>query len=292
MQPDILQESPNTLSDQLEIGAYEYLWDRYVSSYKQINDLQTKRGCSSLQEITGEQVASEFFEKTVSQIPSHIFQRLVVTPRYSHRYPARLHDARHSVPLFYSQGDMSLLNNPGLAVVGSRKASLDGLRRARKVAFLLARRGYTIISGLAAGIDQAAHLAAIEANAKTVAVLGTPIDSVYPKDHLELQNYIAEHHLTISSVPFLRHKRGTPKYNRIFFPERNKLMSAFSLGTIIVEAGETSGSLVQARAALEQGRKLFILQSCFENKNISWPEKYERMGAIRVRGIYDIESRL
>lgn len=292
MQPDILRDPPSTLSSQLEVGAYEYLWDKHVSSYKQLNELRDSYSARSLQEVTGQQVASEFYQQTINQVSREILDKMTITPCYSDQYPSRLNDARHPAALLYSLGDFSLINQPSLAIVGSRKASSEGLRRARKVAFLLAKRGYTIISGLATGIDRAAHLAALEANARTIAVLGTPIDRYYPKQNIELQNEIARNHLVVSSVPFVRHKRGTPKFNRIFFPERNKLMSSISLGTIIVEAGETSGTLVQARAALEQGRKLYILQSCFENQSISWPKNFERMGAIRVRDINDIESRL
>ena len=96
----------------------------------------------------------------------------------------------------------------------------------------------------------------------------------------------------ISQVPIKRYHEQNFRVNRIFFPERNATMSALSQATIIVEAGETSGSLIQARAALKQGRKLFILDSCFMNSNISWPHKYAEKGAIRVRDIDDIRCAL
>jgi DNA processing protein len=93
----------------------------------------------------------------------------------------------------------------------------------------------------------------------------------------------------VSQVPVLRYKSQGPNWNRLFFPERNKTMSALTEATIIVEASETSGTLIQARAALDQGRKLFILESNFGNSAITWPAKYEKLGAIRVREFADIE---
>jgi len=96
----------------------------------------------------------------------------------------------------------------------------------------------------------------------------------------------------ISQVPFLKYESQDFRINRTFFPERNKTMSALTEATIIVEASNTSGSLIQARAAIQQGRKLFILNSCFENKDISWPEYYRKKGAIRVYDFNDILTNL
>src|SRR6185312_8076967 len=117
---------------------------------------------------------------------------------------------------------------------------------------------------------------------------GTPLGFVYPRENAELQEQIATDFLLISQVPVLRYKRQAPPQNRLFFPERNVTMSALTEGTIIVEAGETSGTLIQARAALHQGRKLFILESCFERSDITWPARFAEQGAIRVREPEDI----
>ena len=123
-------------------------------------------------------------------------------------------------------------------------------------------------------------------------MIGTPLDEFYPKQNKNLQLYIAKKHLLISQVPFIRYASQNYKVNRFFFPERNKTMSALSEATVIIEASETSGTLIQARAALDQGRKLFILQNCFENKNITWPERFEKQGAVRVREYEDIIKHL
>jgi DNA processing protein len=142
------------------------------------------------------------------------------------------------------------------------------------------------------GIDTAAHTAALAAGGRTIAVVGTPIGQIYPKENRELQEEIATRFLLISQVPVLRHAEQKWFQNRNFFPERNVTMSALTEATIIVEAGDTSGSLTQARAALHQGRKLFILDSCFKRKTLTWPARFEKLGGIRVRDPDDIWSQL
>ena len=177
--------------------------------------------------------------------------------------------------------------------MGTRHPSPEGIQRTRQLVRELVRDGFTIVSGLAAGIDTAAHEAAMrEENGRTIAVLGTPISRTYPAQNKELQQRIAKKFLLISQVPVRRYQRQTPKGNRFFFPERNITMSALTEATIIVEAGETSGTLIQARAALEQGRKLFILENCFQNKSLTWPEKFAAKGAIRVTKYNDIRKHI
>ena len=207
-------------------------------------------------------------------------------------YPEKLRDARHPVELLYYRGAWEITETRCIAVVGSREASEAGIANAERLARELVRRDFTVVSGLAKGIDQAAHRTAIAHEGRTIAVVGTPLDSCYPKAHAALQEEIARAHLVISQVPVLRYANQAPPQNRLFFPERNVTMSALTEGTIIVEAGETSGTLTQARAALHQGRKLFILESCFRRTDISWPAKFEAEGAIRVRTPEDIWSAL
>ena len=127
----------------------------------------------------------------------------------------------------------------------------------------LVRDGWTIVSGLARGIDTVAHTAALEMGGRTIAVIGTPLTECYPPENADLQRELMERQLVISQVPVYRHSQGNPRSNRHFFPERNITMSALAEGTVIIEAGNTSGTLTQARAALYQKRKLFILDSCF-----------------------------
>lgn len=141
---------------------------------------------------------------------------------------------------------------------------------------------------MAEGIDTQAHTTAIEFGGKTIAVIGTPLSYCYPKENIALQERIASEHLLISQVPFLRYSREDIRYNRRFFPERNKTASALSLVNIIVEAGERSGTLIQAQASLYQGRPLIILNNNFENPQVTWPAKLQEQGAIRARNYQDI----
>jgi len=185
-----------------------------------------------------------------------------------------------------------LAETRSVAVVGSRDATEDGKRRAAKISKALVEKGFTVVSGLAAGIDAAAHTAAIEAGGQTIAVIGTPLGVYYPKENEPLQRRIADKYLLISQIPVLRYASQHVPQDKLFFPERNVTMSALTEATIIVEASDTSGTLTQARAALQQGRKLFILDSCFERTDITWPASYAKKGAIRVRELSDIWSAL
>ncbi len=151
---------------------------------------------------------------------------------------------------------------------------------------------FGIVSGLAKGIDTVAHTTAIESNGVTIAVIGTPLNATYPPENAELQHRIAKDFLLISQVPVVRYSNQTYRGNRLFFPERNITMSALTEATVIVEASETSGTLTQARAALAQGRKLFILDSCFQNPNLTWPKRFQEQGAFRVRDFDDIGEHL
>jgi DNA processing protein len=123
-------------------------------------------------------------------------------------------------------------------------------------------------------------------------VIGMPLSLTYPKANAPIQNFIAKEHLLISQVPVCSYQRLSFKMKPTFFPERNVTMSALCEATIIIEASDTSGTLSQAHAALEQGRKLFILDGCFRNKALRWPRTYENRGAIRVKSYRDILKHL
>jgi DNA processing protein len=207
-------------------------------------------------------------------------------------YPAKLRDATYPVELLYFQGHWDLAYTRSVAVVGTRKPTPDGVTRTEQLVKKLVRDGFTIVSGLAEGVDTAAHTTAIEAEGQTIAVIGTPLGQAYPRSNQALQEQIADKYLLISQVPVERYDAQNPKVNRFFFPERNKTMAALSEATIIVEAGETSGTLIQAREAIKQGRKLFILNSCFERSDLTWPARFEKDGAIRVRDYDDIRRQL
>ncbi|MFN0081371.1 MAG: DNA-processing protein DprA [Ferruginibacter sp.] len=207
-------------------------------------------------------------------------------------FPMRLKDAKEPVELLYYSGNLDYLHSRGIAIVGTRNPTNEGLRITKEITTNLVKDDFTIFSGLATGIDTQAHTSAIEANGRTVAVIGTPLNAVYPKQNEQLQNLISKEHLLISQVPFYKYSLQNYLLNRFFFLERNKTMSALTDATLIVEAGETSGSLTQATAALYQKRKLLIWDACFYNKAITWPQRFLDKGAIRVRNYDDIKMAL
>ena len=280
------------ISPRLEMGAYEALWLEQGATFKSIADRFAADPTAMPSDFVSNGAAHEAAGDVLARLKREGVHRFGVRIHHAGDYPKRLRDAKHPIELLYYRGFWELTDTPCVAVVGSRNATDEGLARARRLARELVSKGFTVVSGLAAGIDQAAHRGALESGGRTIAVVGTPLGQVYPKDHADLQEQIAERLLVISQVPVLRYSRQRPPQNRLFFPERNVTMSALTEATIIVEAGETSGTLTQARAAIHQGRKLFILDSCFKRGDLTWPARFEALGAIRVRSPEDIWGNL
>jgi DNA processing protein len=280
------------ISPRRELGAYEALWLQKGATFKSLAERFAADPAALPSDLVAAGEAEQCAAEALGRLKASGVHQFGVRINHAGDYPPRLRDARHPVELLYYQGAWELTETRSVAVVGSRQASEQGLRRAARIARELVERGFTVVSGLAAGIDTAALSAAVERGGQVAAVIGTPIGSFYPRENRALQERIARDHLLISQVPVLRYARQAPPQNRLFFPERNVTMSALTEGTIIVEAGETSGTLTQARAALHQGRKLFILDSCFERSDITWPRRFEAEGAIRVREPEDIWAAL
>lgn len=270
-----------------EAAAYEALWTEKTTSFKSLSKLFAEHPKSRPTNFVNE-LQLENFRNLLRELIAKSHYKSNILVRGTFDYPAKLNDAKENIEILYYSGNLDYLNTKSIAIVGTRNPTQEGLKRTEKLVKMLVEKDYTIMSGLAKGIDTKAHLTALENNGRTIAIIGTPLNSYYPKENKSLQDEIAKKHLLMSQVPFYRYTQQTIHGNKLFFPERNKTMSALSIGTIIVEASDTSGTLIQARAALEQGRKLFILNSCFENKSIKWPEKFEKLGAIRVREFSDI----
>jgi DNA processing protein len=172
-------------------------------------------------------------------------------------------------PILFCAGDATLLERPAVAIVGSREASAEGVARAKRLSRELVKAGVVVVSGLAAGIDTAAHTAAIENGGATVAVLGTPLDRCSPVGNARLQETIYRSHLLVS--PFELGARVFPSN----FPARNKIMAALTDGTCIIEAGETSGTLHQAAECVRLGRKLFFTKSLVESEGVpNWVKSF------------------
>ncbi|MHB8927836.1 MAG: DNA-processing protein DprA [Bacillota bacterium] len=209
----------------------------------------------------------------------------IILEKGSPEYPRRLAQlpVKGDAPQFlFARGNVAFLDEAALAVVGTRSPTDEGRRRAKKLGYLLAQRGIVVASGLALGIDEAAHLGALEVGGATLAVLGTPLHRSYPSEHSQLQRLIG-----IAGTVVTQFYPGAG-IRRFHFPMRNALMSGLCEGTVVVEASETSGALIQARKCMQQGRRLFIPQSALDNPAISWPKRFLSQGAMRFSTIEEV----
>lgn len=271
------------------MGAYEALWLEDGATFKSIYErLSAAPTASELVEPAtakscAHEVAARFRKAGLADVETHLYGEA--------GYPAKLRDARYPLHAFYYRGDWSLVETPTVAVVGARQLSEKGVARTHRLVRHLVEDGFTIVSGLAAGTDRIAHMTALEMGGRTIAVLGTPIHKTYPRENADLQRQIAESFLVISQVPVLHYEARDWRSNRKFFPQRNITMSALTDASIIVEIGESRGTYIQSKAALDQGRPLFLLNNCFEKADIDWPGRFEQRGAVRVRDYEDIRSR-
>ena len=183
--------------------------------------------------------------------------------------------------IFYA-GNLNLVRRPCVAIVGSRRVSDAGAKRAWQLARDLARAGVVVVSGLAEGVDINAHKAAIAVEGKTIAVIGTPLDKAYPAKHAQVQELLYTEHLVVSQFNV-----GT----RVFpsnFPQRNKLMAAMADATVIIEASDTSGTLHQAAECSRIDRWLFITRSVANDSSLEWPRKF--LGKAKVRVLERVED--
>lgn len=201
-------------------------------------------------------------------------------------YPRALLEIPDPPPLLYCKGQLSLLNTISIAVVGSRNASPQGEKNAEDFSQALSHQGYCIISGMALGIDGAAHRGALKGTGSTIAVVGTGMDIVYPARHRELAHQIAEHGLLISEFPL-----GTPSRAQNF-PRRNRIISGLAVGCLVVEANLQSGSLITARLAAEQGREVFAIPGSIHSPLSKGCHQLIKQGAKLVDNIQDIVDEL
>lgn len=175
----------------------------------------------------------------------------------------------------YMRGDVGLLGGTRrVSIVGTRQASPEGLLRARRLARELVAQGVVVVSGLAAGIDTAAHRSAIANGGRTIAVIGTPLDRVFPKENDALQAQIGEGHLLVTQFA-----RGA-RIGRENYIARNRTMALLSHASVIVECGDSSGTLSQAAETMRFGRPLFLLRSAANNPKLQWPKRFIDRGAI------------
>jgi DNA processing protein len=201
-------------------------------------------------------------------------------------YPSLLRQISDPPLLLYCEGDVQVLQRQTLAVVGSRSPTPTGAETAHAFAAQLARLGFVIASGMALGIDAAAHHGCLAVDGETVAVVGTGLDRIYPARHTELAARIRSQGILISEFPL-----GTPPLGR-HFPQRNRIISGLSRGVLVVEAGVQSGSLITAHQAMEQGREVFAIPGSIHNPNSKGCHHLLREGAKLVDSVSDILDEL
>ncbi len=201
-------------------------------------------------------------------------------------YPELLKQIHSPPPLLFVKGQLSVLNDIQLAMVGSRNPSIDGQETAFQFAHYLAQHGMVITSGMALGIDAQSHKGALKAAGKSIAVAGTGLDRIYPARHKKLAWQLIEHGAIISEYPL---GTGPMQYN---FPQRNRIISGLSVGTLVVEAALKSGSLITAYSALEQGREVFAIPGSIHNPLSRGCHQLIKSGAKLVETANDILEEL
>jgi DNA processing protein len=227
---------------------------------------------------------STLIDEARARVESALNDGIRLTTVLDDDYPLNLRTIFNRPPFLLYKGELREDDAFSVAVVGTRKPSVDGLKRADKMATLLSERGVTVLSGLARGIDTAAHSACLAAGGRTVAVLGSGIRKMYPPENSELAERIILNGALVSQF-----WPDTPPAS-YSFPRRNITMSGLGQGTIVIEASATSGAKMQARLALEHGKKVFLVQSLVANHE--WAQKYLKRGAIKVSDVADIISHL
>jgi DNA processing protein len=240
----------------------------------------------------GVPAAAREYLKSAAASPSGVERAWIESPHHhlvaftDRRYPGSLQALERRPIVLYVAGDAEVLNDPQLSIVGSRNPTAAGRDTAFDFAESLAARGLAITSGLAEGIDSAAHRGALAAQGITLAVLGTGIDSIYPRSNQSLSEEIRFRGALISEFPL-----GTPP-RRENFPQRNRIIAALSLGTLVIEAASRSGSLITARLAGDQNRELFAVPGSIHNPLSRGCHELIRQGAKLTESVADILSEL
>ena len=210
----------------------------------------------------------------------------LLTPAHDH-WPALLAQIPDPPPVLWASGDLAALAPPGLAIVGSRRPSRDGLHNAQRFGRELAEQGWCVISGMALGVDGAAQQAALDAGGPSVAVLGCGVDVIYPQRHRQLYARLRDE----GGLLLAEHPPGTGAHPA-FFPRRNRIVTGLSQGVLVVEAAEKSGSLVSARLATEQNREVFAVPGSIHNPQARGCLALIRDGAAMATCVEDILAEL
>ena len=251
----------------------------YAASFKQLNAIVDAEVARCIADGPDEQAVAPAMA-WLQQPGNHL-----LTLADSH-YPQALLQIADPPPLLYAKGNPDLLARPGIAIVGSRNASAQGAKNAEDFAEALSQHGLCVISGMALGIDGAAHRGALRAQGDTIAVVGTGLDIVYPARHRDLAHEIAQRGLIISEFAL-----GTSSRPQNF-PRRNRIISGLALGCLVVEANVRSGSLITARLAAEQGREVFAIPGSIHSPLSKGCHLLIKQGAKLVDHMQDIVDEL
>jgi DNA processing protein len=245
-------------------------------------------------EVSGEVIAGALAEEP-PELEQHVAATLGwlssgparhVLPVGDPHYPAALLETADPPLLLFAHGHLELLGRPAVTLVGSRNASPQGVDNAHAFAAHLSRAGYTVVSGLALGIDGAAHEGALDGEGSTIAVVGTGLDRIYPSRHRALAHRIAEHGLLLSEFIL-----GTPPLGENF-PQRNRIIAGLAAGTLVVEAAVHSGSLITARLAAEAGREVFAIPGSIHAPQSRGCHALIKQGAKLVESAADVIDEL
>jgi DNA processing protein len=248
---------------------------------------RTELQAAGLSAAVAQSIASGcVFEEAVDQHAKLAAYKAELISVTDPRYPPRLREIYDPPPVLFARGRIELLQTVMLGLVGTRRPTTYGAAAAAKLARDLAEAGLTIASGMARGIDTAAHRAVLEAEGDTIAVFGCGIDQIYPAENRKLRDQIAEKGLTLSEFPM-----GTPAYPQNF-PVRNRIISGMSAGVLVVEGSQYSGSSITAKLAMEQGREVFAVPGNITSK-MSWgPNLLIKQGAKLVQEWNDVAVEL
>jgi len=243
-------------------------WNRLASAIEEaesalllLEQMEASRDSRLFEVETSQVTLDQLEERVISYEQDNIHLITVLDASY----PMNLRMVHDRPPALFVRGELHPADERSVAVVGSRKASTEGLEKAAEIARDLVARDYVVFSGLAAGIDTASHEATLAAGGRTVAVIGTGLRHHFPKQNAELQDRLGREHAVVSQFwPGQEPRRWT-------FPQRNAVMSGLTRATVVVEAGNKSGARMQARLAIEHGRPVFLLRSLLRHQ---WAQTY------------------
>lgn len=238
-------------------------------------------GDETIKNILNENIRQNL-ERHLDYIKNNNIKIITIEDR---EYPKKLKEIYDPPIILYARGNIEILNNYSIAIVGCRDASNYGISATKYFSYNLAKRNVNIISGLAKGIDSLAHIGAICAKGKTIAVVGNGLDSIYPRENLDIAKKILETGGTIIS----EYPLGT-KPEKMNFPARNRIISGISDGIIVVEAREKSGTLITVDFALEQGRNVYVVPGNINSINSVGTNELLKQGARPITNYLDIED--